>query len=202
MNNPLTFLIIGFIISVIGALPFGLVNLTVLNVAYKKGNSMAMNISHGAAIVEVLFGLIAILTGNLIHQFINENIVINYFIIAVLSISGLLFIIKRRKEMKEENRSKTYGFFKGVLLNMVSFQVLLFWLIAITFLSSRQIIEFNIIAILTFIMGIWIGKMAVLCFYILLSHKIISRSRILSKNIDKMIGIVLFIIAAIQIVQL
>lgn len=202
MSNPITYMAIGFIASIIGALPFGLVNLTVLDVANKRGNRIAMNISHGAAVVEVLFALVAILAGSLIQQFINENIIIHYLIIAILFITGSLFIIKKRKALMREDNSGTYGFFKGVALNMVSFQVFLFWLIAITFLSSRQILEFNFIAISIFILGIWIGKMAVLYFYILLSNKIISKSRILSNNIDKIIGLVLFIIAAIQVIKL
>jgi len=199
--NQLAHLGFGFFVSVIGALPFGLVNLSVLDAAYKQNNRVALSISHGAAIVEVLFGLIAIYAGSIIYQFISENIVINYISIIVLSIAGLIFLIKR-KDVKSQSHSKSVGFFKGALLNIISFQVLIFWLIAIAFLSSNQIMDYHFTTILVFVIGIWIGKMTVLWLYIRLSNKLVSKSKIMSNNINRIIGIVLFVIAFVQIVKL
>jgi len=201
MSNQLTLLPLGFIVSVIGALPFGLVNLTVLDVANKKGNRTALKISHGAAIVEIFFAVVALLLGSLIQQYIYENRVIHYFIIIILFITGSVFFIKKRK-IYFINNSDNSGFFKGVLLNIVSLQVFLFWLIAIAYLSSRQFLDYNYIAIILFVIGIWIGKMTVLYLYILLSNQVVSKSQILSNNMDKIIGIVLLIITVIQIIKL
>ena len=191
----------GLMVSIICALPFGLVNLNVLDAAYRQGNRVALNISFGAAIVEVLFGLIAILAGSMIHQYILENVFINYLAIVVLIFAGLVFLLKK-KEVVTRQKANSTGFFKGALLNLVSIQVLLFWLIAVTFLSSKQILQYDFITILVFVLGIWLGKMTVLWFYILLSNKIISKSRILSNNIDIIIGIILLIIAVIQVVKM
>jgi len=191
----------GLMVSIICALPFGLVNLNVLDAAYRQGNRVALNISFGAAIVEVLFGLIAILAGSMIHQYILENVFINYLAIVVLIFAGLVFLLKK-KEVVTTQKANSTGFFKGALLNLVSIQVLLFWLIAVTFLSSKQILQYDFITILVFVLGIWLGKMTVLWFYILLSNKIISKSRILSNNIDIIIGIILLIIAVIQVVKM
>ena len=98
--------------TIVGGLPFGLVNLTVLNVTFEKGSREAIKIAHGAALVEVLFGLTALLAG-------------------------------------------------GVL-----------------------------------------GKMVVLWMYMNLSNRYLSRSRIISKNINTIIGIVLFGLAFIQVLKI
>ena len=49
-------LLIGITTSIVGAVPFGLVNLTVLNVSLEQGNRAALRIAHGASFIEVLFG--------------------------------------------------------------------------------------------------------------------------------------------------
>jgi threonine/homoserine/homoserine lactone efflux protein len=89
----------------------------------------------------------------------------------------------------------------GILLNLVSIQVFLFWILAIAFLSSRELLYYDILSILLFILGIWLGKMAVLWIYIRLSSRYLSRSRVISKNINTIIGIVLFGLAFFQILK-
>ena len=52
--------------AIVGGLPFGLVNLTVLNVTFEKGNGAAIKIAHGAALVEVVFGITALFAGGML----------------------------------------------------------------------------------------------------------------------------------------
>ena len=83
------FLLTGVVTSVLGTLPFGLVNLTVLNVSFEQGNRAAMKIAYGASFIEILFGLTAILAGGLVHQHIEGNAIISYFIF--MSVKPALF---------------------------------------------------------------------------------------------------------------
>ena len=62
-------LLTGIMASMTGGLPFGLVNLTVLNVSMEKGMRAAMRISHGAAFIEVVFALTALLAGSLLLMY-------------------------------------------------------------------------------------------------------------------------------------
>ncbi len=197
----LKLLVLGMGAAIVGGLPFGLVNLTVLNVTFERGNSAAIKIAHGAALVEVVFGLTALLTGGMLASYIEGNVIISYSTAAVLIIGGVFFILK--KQRSSNSRVTGYsGFLNGILLNLVSMQVLLFWILAIAFLSSRELLQYDILSILLFVSGIWLGKMAVLWMYINLSNRILSRSRIISKNINTIIGIVLFGIAFIQILKI
>ena len=197
----LKLLVLGMGAAIVGGLPFGLVNLTVLNVTFERGNSAAIKIAHGAALVEVVFGLTALLTGGMLASYIEGNVIISYSTAAVLIIGGVFFILK--KQRSSNSRVTGYsGFLNGILLNLVSMQVLLFWILAIAFLSSRELLQYDILSILLFVSGIWLGKMAVLWMYINLSNRILSRSRIISKNINTIIGIVLFGIAFFQILKI
>ena len=187
--------------AILGGLPFGLVNLTVLNVTFERGNRAAIKIAHGAAIVEVIFGLTALFAGGLLASYIEGNVIISYTTAGVLIIGGIFFILKKQSK-SDPRETGSSGFFKGILLNLVSIQVFLFWILAIAFLSSRELLQYDLVSILLFISGIWLGKMAVLWMYMNLGNRYLSRSRIISKNINTVIGIVLFGLAFFQILKI
>ena len=197
----LIILLLGMGATIVGGLPFGLVNLTVLNVTFEKGSREAIKIAHGAALVEVLFGLTALLAGGVLASYIEGNVIISYTTAAVLIIGGLFFLLKKQHNNNSRVAGSS-GFLNGILLNLVSIQVFLFWILAIAFLSSRELLQYDLLSILLFVSGIWLGKMAVLWVYMILSNKYLSRSRIISKNINRIIGIVLFGIAFIQILKI
>ncbi|NOQ23827.1 MAG: LysE family transporter [Bacteroidales bacterium] len=198
--SSLLIIFLGITIAIIGALPFGLVNLIVLDTAYHKGKRDAMNIAHGAAWIEVLFGLTAILVGSTINQFTSENQFLNYLFLSFPGLIGLIFLFKKDKK-NYKTKTKSTGFIKGILLNLVSIQVLLYWIIVIPFLNSHQLIIQKHIDILMFLSGIWIGKMAVLWIYTIMSRKIFSRWHFISLNINRVIGSILLLTVFIQLLK-
>ncbi|MBR9999144.1 MAG: hypothetical protein KFF73_09240 [Cyclobacteriaceae bacterium] len=152
LESPVIYLFAGIILSIIGALPFGLVNLSVLQVANNNGTRSALKIAHGAAIVEVLFALTAIYAGNVINGFIQQNTFVNYLSVLAMGIGGLIFLVKK-KNNKIPGMHRSAGFLHGAFLNILSFQVLLYWLIAISFLSAKQLIGYDLITVLLLIAG-------------------------------------------------
>ncbi len=131
---------LAILVTIIGALPFGLVNLTVLDVSYRDGNRHAMRIANGAAWVEVLFGLVALLAGTLISQNIEENLVIRSLVLMIPAVVGIFFLFKINSPQAHRKVSVP-GFFQGAFLNLVSIQVLMFWLLAITYLNTRHLLK-------------------------------------------------------------
>ena len=196
----LIILLLGMGAAIVGALPFGLVNLTVLNVTFERGNGAAIKIAHGAALVEVVFGTTALFAGGMLASHIEGNIIVSYITAGVLIIGGVFFVLKKQR-ISDQRETSFSGFLKGMLLNLVSIQVFLFWILAITFLSSRELLQYDLLSILFFVSGIWLGKMAVLWMYMNLSNRILSRSRIISKNINTIIGIVLIALAFVQFLK-
>ena len=199
--HQLILLFLGILVTIIGALPFGIVNPSVVDVSIQHGRRLAMQIAYGAALVEVLFGVGAMFAGGVLHDYIQGNLIVNYSIIGVLVIGSFVFLFRQKK--KKATRFSTYsGFVKGVFLNLISFQVFLFWLIAIAFLHARNLLDTRFVSILIFAMGIWLGKFFVLWIYAYLSTRIISKSGLLSHHINQIIGGVLFLIAVFQVFTL
>lgn len=192
-------LLSGALIAIIGALPFGLVNLTVLDTSYKQSKSKAIMIAHGAALIEVLFGIVALLVGGYILHFTKESLLARFIIVLIPGIAGIVFFLRKDLKIKESKR-KGSDFLKGVILNLISIQVLMYWFIAVAFLTAKQlIIEPHMF--IYFSLGIWFGKMFVLWLYARLSGVIFARASSLAPNMNRIIGGVLMITAAIQLIK-
>lgn len=200
--NSLIYLFIGALICTIGAVPFGLVNLSVMDVAVNQNIRKSMSIARGAAIVEILFALIALLAGTVLSGYFNDNILVKYIVLAVLIVSGIFFWFKQNNLTSKGDLESSNGFLKGAVLNLMSIQVLLFWLFAITFLSVRNLFPSTLIQFLLFISGVWIGKMALLRAYAILGKKVAEKSQLVSQNMNRIIGFILILVASIQLIKL
>jgi L-lysine exporter family protein LysE/ArgO len=195
------FIIIGLIASIIGAVPFGLVNLSVLQTAINKGTKATMPISYGASMIEILYGILGIFAGSLLIKYIGNNIWFNIFTALVVLFMGMVFFFKR-SQFQFNKDSTIGGFMYGILLNLLSLQVLVYWILAVTFISSFNQQIFSPLAIILFLSGIWTGKMGVLISYAFLGSKIASRSERISKNINRVIGIVLLGVAGFTLLKI
>lgn len=193
-------LLSGILVTAIGALPFGLVNLYVLDISNKRGYRAGMTIAFGAALIEVIYGITAIMAGIFIIKLLDEYSYLNYIIASVIGLAGIMFFFKKT-EQKVNSAVGIKGFWKGVFLNLISIQVLLFWLVAIPFLYSQNRFNDAPAFIFTFLAGIWIGKIGVLWIYARMSRIILSKSDLLAKNINRIIGAILLVTGIIQILK-
>ena len=200
-DNTLIYLFIGALVCTVGAVPFGLVNLSVVNVAVTSNIRKSMSIAFGAAIIEIVFALAALFAGTLLQNVLNGSVWIKIIISGVLFSAGVFFWFRKSGEVSQKTNRNSNGFLKGALLNFISIQVLLFWIVAVTFLSVRNIIPTSFVQVFLFIIGVWIAKMTVLRVYAILAKKVIEKSQMLSQNINRIMGVMLIIIAFIQLLK-
>lgn len=186
--------------AIIGALPFGLVNLSVLDTAYRTSRQAALKVAHGASWVEVLYGILALLTGTFIANSIENNPSAKYIAGLIPFFVGVIFLFKK-SGAKPNPADKSPGYMKGVVLNLLSIQVLLYWIVAITWLKTSYLPEITPGLILVLVVSIWIGKMGVLWVYALFSNLIMSKSDFIAKNINRIIGTILILSGFIQLIK-
>ncbi len=199
--HSILFLLIGALATTIGAVPFGLVNLSVVDVAINVNIRKSMSVAFGAAIIEILFALTALLAGSLLNNLIEGNSVVKYSVLVVLVFSGVFFWFKKNKVEIKDNKSSSNGFLKGAVLNLISIQVLLFWIIAIAFLSLRNLVPASLLQMVLFVVGVWLAKMAVLWGYAILARKVAEKSALLSAHINRIIGGLLVLAAFFQFMK-
>lgn len=186
--------------AIIGALPFGLVNLSVLNTSYESNIQRALKVALGASWVEVLYGILALLAGTIIAKAIENSPVVKYTAVLIPFVVGLFFLFKKngsQSDLPDTNQ----GYWKGIVLNLLSVQVLLYWIVAITWLKASYLPEITPGFIIIFVASVWTGKMGVLWLYAKFSKKIMSKSDFLAKNINRIIGVILIISGLIQFIK-
>jgi threonine/homoserine/homoserine lactone efflux protein len=89
MDIILLHFLYGTIACIIGALPFGLVNLSVVNISINKSEKEAIVFSLGASFIEILFALAGIIAGQQLIKNIEGNVFIEIGIISILFISSI-----------------------------------------------------------------------------------------------------------------
>jgi L-lysine exporter family protein LysE/ArgO len=63
---------IALVTTIIGAVPLGLVNLSVADTATKNSTRKSMELASGATLVEVIFALAALLAGATLQNYLNN----------------------------------------------------------------------------------------------------------------------------------
>lgn len=190
--------ITGLLASLIGALPFGLVNLNVMKVTVERDFRAGLVLSLGASVVEIMYGLTAVFAGQFLDSFLNQNPWIRMLIAALLFATGFVFFIRKNTSINTRS-NQSCRFVNGMALNLMSVQVLLFWIMAVLLFSSSGNFRFDTTSIIAFLSGIWLGKMLVLSMYAALAIKLKKKASLVNRNINRVIGITLCLIAAFEV---
>lgn len=198
--NPIGIIFISILATLIGALPFGLVNLTVLNVAHQNGRPAAMKIAQGATLIEILFGFSAIYLAVFIKNTTLNLAFVRFLAIAISVTLGVFFYFKKSISYTLPTQQK-FSFFQGIFLNLMSVQVFLYWVVTIVYLNTYSLLVFSPLNIAVFAVGILLGKMGVLWLYAYFSKAIFSKSDFISRNINRVIGVVLIFSGLLQLIK-
>lgn len=194
-------ILIGILVTSVGAIPFGLVNLNVMDISFRVGRREAMQLALGAAIIEVVYGIIAIVLGTFLHRFIDSNSYLKVIIVLIIGIVGVIYFLK--KIPAEETHTARFRYFiYGAFLNIISFQVFLFWIVAAAYLHTHEWFIPEGMILLLFALGIWIGKMIVLWIYAISGKTILSRFKLVARNINRIIGTLLIFIMILQFLKM
>jgi len=186
--------------SFLGALPFGIVNLNVMDTTLRKTSKEGILMSAGATLTEFLHAFVAIQCAAYFSHNFEDNPYIKIAVFVVFLILGLFFFFKKQRPPQRKKRFhvKVTDFSRGMFLSLINPQALPFWLFVITYFTSHKWFAIREDTIPSFLLGVGIGKFLALLIFVAFSLYIRKRMGRLGDFMNKIIGTIFLILALVQ----
>jgi len=206
MPSLFTIFFTGMLISFLGSLPLGSLNVSAMQVAITENNKKAIQFSLGVALVEIVYVRLS-LTGIgwiIAHEqlfYILEWITVFLFIL--LAISSFWTAAKKDSRAKNILLSNTVNrFWLGFTMSALNPVQIPFWFIWSSYLLSNKILlplswHYNF-----YMVGIATGTLAGLAVFIYAGGWLVNRLHTSRRIINLIVGAVFIISAAIQLYRL
>lgn len=191
---------LAFVISYLGSIPPGVLNLTVIDIAMRRAMRAAFAFSLAAALIEFIQGLIALKFSEYLSMNPQVDFYIQVFVIPVFLGLGIYYLLQKVPTDHEVEASNSNAFIKGALLSVVNPLAIPFWLIWATYLSQKGFpILDDGVNMYSFVIGISVGSFATLMTYAYLSKLILSKISSINQWINKIIGVILLVLGIVQV---
>lgn len=204
--SSMTIFMASWAASFLGTLPFGPINLSVVDTTINRSFRAALRFSTAAALVEIIQSWIAIHISWNMGQMLIDNPWTKLGAFILFLTLGLFFFLKKGQDNKKANIRHRGDFAKGLFISFLNPQAIPFWIFVLTYLDSSQIVHLDVHApfrvVAVFLLGVSIGKFAALVLFGLLGKHIARRSQLLSKWMNKIIGAILMSIGLFQMMQI
>lgn len=196
----LTSFFIAFIISFLGSIPVGVLNLTSVDIGLRKSLYHVMIFAFAVSLVEYAQGFIALKFSSLFETNQNLELYINLFATPVFFILGIIYLRKHGKPPKQKEAISDFG--KGLLLSIVNPLAIPFWVIWGTFSFSNNWLTNDNLSIAIFTIGISFGTFITLVLFGLLAKRIINKIEVVNQRINQIIGWTLIILGILQVLKI
>jgi threonine/homoserine/homoserine lactone efflux protein len=194
------------LVSFIGSLQLGPVNLFVINTALNENKKLAIMACLGGIIPEFIYCGLAVYSSNYFLKFPTVFLILKILLVAIFLIIGAYYLFKKHtitqlaESQKSIIHSKFNYFLKGFTLASLNPQLLPFWMLVLVYFNSNSFLKLKSEPDnLAYILGSGIGAFMLLLFIALLINKF--KTTILgylnNKYYFKFLGI-LFLVIAIQ----
>ncbi len=186
--------IFGFTGSILGGIPFGPLNLSVVEITLKKSAKHAARFSSAAALVEILQATVAILFGKLISRKIEEVPEFKLAVVALFLLLGLYFLLKKDgSKYIIKTESKASNFVKGIILALLNPQAMPYWFFVVTYLNTAHLVDLRSWNLVLFLGGVFVGKYVILNAFRYFSESIKHRLQSIKNYVSKTIGTLLIL---------
>jgi threonine/homoserine/homoserine lactone efflux protein len=204
LSLTITFFI-GLIVTLIGVIPPGLLNMTAAKISLKDGHSRGIVFSIGVSLTVIAQTYIAVLFARYLsnHSDIVDILQRVALVIFVLISVYYLFIAKEKPQSSEDinNRSKRNRFFFGMFLSSLNMFPIPYQAYMSITLSSFGLMDFEKTNIISYVAGAAMGTFVMLYIYIFFFDKIKSQKLTSHKNMNLSIGIITAVIALITLIN-
>jgi len=158
-------LIVAFVVSYIGSIPPGTINVSVMQLAILKRRRAAIYFALAASIVEFVYTGITVQ----FHIFLDSNEVISFYfqVITSLALIGLglsnIFSKSTSESIKVDTRlTGRHGFLRGLILGLLNPMTVPFWLAITTYLENDYLIKVDGFGFWAYLIGLSTGTFCLL----------------------------------------
>ena len=200
------YFLIGVLASFIGALPPGASNIAVINTTIKQNARQAIKIAITAGIAEVVLSYYALHCNMVVKDFFDRHMWIQILIIIILmTVGSFLFLKKKKEKAPKKNKITTSKYATGFLLGILNPPVLIYWIVAFGIINNNNLmlsLGSPLLVLFLFFIGVYFGKLLTLYLYSKFSIVIKNKVQNITMVINKVTGILLFVIGVAQAIKL
>lgn len=199
-------LFLGFLTSVLGITPPGLINMTAAKVSIEEGRTRAFVFASGAVVIIVVQTFLAVFFAKFIDK--NPSVVILLREVGLVIFTALTFYFfltsKKLKQADDDTqlKSKKSRFFLGMLLSALNFFPIPFYVFVSVTLASYDIFSFEMSFIYCFVIGSGIGALFAFYCYIAFFKKMESKTEFLLNNMNYIIGSITGLVSIITLANI
>lgn len=194
-----------FGLSFLGMLPPGMLNMTVVSLSMKKNMFAASLFAFGAALVEFFQVFLIVYFIEPVNHFLNENVFVYWIALFILLGLGGYYLISKPKKVDTSVSLKInyYGaFLQGMSLSIINVLAYVFWLMSGVYFLNEGILYSDLSILLIYSLGVMSGAFVAYMIYAYLGDKILNQYDFFVENINKIIAIIFFILASLQLFKI
>lgn len=199
MESALLYFIVALLACLLGTIPFGPINLTVVKTTVDYNAARGSEVALAASFIEILQALIAIWFGMVISSYLESNLLIRLVIaLAFIVLALVIFRRKPKPSLSEDTNGEESFFVKGLLIAVLNPQAVPFWIFALAAISQYFMFEYEGIYLLAFLAGVFAGKLIALNGFVVASNFLKSHLQQSSLWVNRILASVLLFIGLSQ----
>ena len=199
MERALLYFIVALLACLLGTIPFGPINLTVVKTTVDYNAARGSEVALAASFIEILQALIAIWFGMVISSYLESNLLIRLVIaLAFIVLALVIFRRKPKPSLSEDTNGEESFFVKGLLIAVLNPQAVPFWIFALAAISQYFMFEYEGIYLLAFLAGVFAGKLIALNGFVVASNFLKSHLQQSSLWVNRILASVLLFIGLSQ----
>ncbi len=194
-------LFLGIVLNLVGYIPPGNINLTVVQITISRGIRQALYFIIAFASVEVLFTFGVMRFVQWLSSEIKLGDIIDVIMILMFGILGVI-TWRSRKEMPKTDYSKKDSIRYGLLLGVINPMQIPYWLFVGTYLISHEWIDIGYLSLSIFSIGSGIGAALALYGFARFAQYVQEKFALTSYKVNKGIALLFFALSAYHVCKI
>ena len=198
--------IITYFAAFAGVIPPGLINMSVAKTCLQYGKRNGIMVALGASIIVIFQALIAILLAKYIFGNPFVQIVLLRTGLVIFLIMAIFFFVKAKSNKVQEGKIPKYpgrrSFGKGLMMGMLNVLPIPYFCAIGTGLNLSGKVNYDVMAIVIFVLAAALGTFTVLYGYVLGFQRIESKSASFTKYSNYFMGALMLLLVLITFVRI